>query len=435
MKSNMYMAQIIEEVSATTLVYLIDRSGSMRGSEESIVNAVNEMLEEQKKIMKDLMVHITTFDNDIDHIRSESIQGISTISYEEVRARGSTSLFDAIGVTFEKVDPMNQMKGVMIIVTDGLENTSIHFNYNQIQGLIKEKEGNGWKVIYMGAGLHESKDAMNIGIRKEDTIFMSKERIGKNMKDVSMKTAKFRTELEWDDSLNSTNDWNDGIVNQSIAFPDIGYYTEEYRKYIVDTGSPVSFHRNGEIKMREKKYIAQRYDLMGKLHGHTLRECEGLIGNDISKDFRLWYTPGRDEIELAFQELSIVDAMHSISTPFHLGIPTIKLMVEGREGIFFLDTGTSTTYLRPGFINLPIQSIMTEYAPMYGDFEVKMVNVSLDILPIGYRNTVTVGIFPEDVANQLLHGVDGILGFDILKQYEFVIDLKQKMFFIERKGE
>jgi hypothetical protein len=421
------------EGSCTELAFVLDRSGSMSGSEEDIVVSVNKMLAEQRLVIGNLTVHITTFDNHIDMIRSQSVYDVQDISFNDVKARGSTALLDAIGITFNEVDPENQKQGVMVIATDGMENASSHFNYTEIKAMIKEKEKIGWKVMYLGAGLHASRDAEKLDIRNNDTMMMPKGRVQKNMQDVCEKILNFRENDIWDDSLNTTDDWNDGRIIDLAQFPDIAYLSENNLDFIVDTGSPASFQRNSEISLYGHTYRVQSHDLMGKLIGRTLKECDGLIGNDIIKNYRLWHNRNNQCIELAYMGLSIVDAMHPIPIRFHYGIPTISLKINGKEGTFYLDTGTSMTYLRKGFLNLPIQSRLIEYSPVCGEFRVDMVDVQLEILPVGYQHDTRVGIFPQDVTNKLLRGVDGILGFDILKQYEFVIDLHNKMFYIERK--
>jgi len=432
MKTQIKEQAIQRNESCTELAFVVDRSGSMAGSEESVVSSVNEMIKKQRQNPIGLNVHITVFDNQSDVLQSGNVESITDLKIEDVKARNSTALLDAIGLTFGQIDPQNDKTGVMVIVTDGMENASTQFNYSQIQNLIKEKMESGWQVMYLGAGLHESKDAEDLGIRKEDTIFMSKNNIMKNMDDVCGKIIKLREENTWHDELNRTYDWDILTKKERRVYPDIAYVSHEQHAYIVDTGSPTSFQCNGEILLPYQRYAAQRYDLMGKLRGHTLRECEGLIGNDILLDYRIYNDPNFDEVHLASRELSVVDAMHAIPFRLHYGIPTIKLKVEGKVGDFFLDTGSSTTYVRPGFVSLPAKRDMVEYAPMCGEFNVSIVDAKLEILPIGYIQETEIGVFPKDVSDLLLRGIDGILGFDILKQYEFVIDLKEKMFYIER---
>jgi hypothetical protein len=433
MKTNITDETIKVEGSCTELAFVLDRSGSMAGSEEDIVVSVNKLLGEQRKQSGELKIHITAFDDHIDTIRSQSIQDVQDIAFHEVKARGSTALLDAIGRTFEEVDPKNAKQGVMVIATDGMENASSRFNYTEIKAMIKAKEAQGWKVMYLGAGLRESKDAGHLGIRKEDIILTSKDRVQENMNDVNGKIAFFRETSIWEDRLNKTYDWIDGEVKDFVKFPDIAYLEENDLDYIVDTGSPASFQRNSEISLNEHTYRAQSQDLMGKLKGHTLLECDGLIGNDIIQNYRLRHNGSNHSIELAYMGLSIVDAMHPIPLAFHYGIPTVRLNIDGKEGTFFLDTGASISYLRPGFVNRLVQTRLREYSPVCGEFTVDMVDVNLEILPVGYRHDTMVGIFPQDVAHKLLRGIDGILGFDILKQYEFVIDLSNKTFYIERK--
>lgn len=61
--------------------------------------------------------------------------------------------------TVKKVDRKAAGKVMCVIVTDGLENSSKRVSQEQLQGLIREREADGWTFIYLGA----NQDAWDAG--------------------------------------------------------------------------------------------------------------------------------------------------------------------------------------------------------------------------------------------------------------------------------
>lgn len=69
-----------------------------------------------------------------------------------------TALNDAIGKTINDVNQFGT-NVVVLIQTDGQENSSKEYKLDRIKSLIKEKEKLGWEFNFVGAGL----DAFNQG--------------------------------------------------------------------------------------------------------------------------------------------------------------------------------------------------------------------------------------------------------------------------------
>lgn len=136
---------------------LIDRSGSMSSIITEAVNAFNTFIDEQKKLKIDDTVFVTlaSFDDRyeivFDHV---NISKLPKLTVDMVQPRGMTSLNDAIGklVTGSKYP---KRPTVLLIQTDGQENSSQEYSTPQIKKLIEEKQKNGWDVNFIGAGLSE----------------------------------------------------------------------------------------------------------------------------------------------------------------------------------------------------------------------------------------------------------------------------------------
>lgn len=90
------------------------------------------------------------------------LQGES-LTEETYRPRGSTALFDAIGCTIQAYK--NEMFNILVILTDGEENSSILFDKEDTKKMIDDiTENQKWQVQYLGANQDAFSVAGSIGI-------------------------------------------------------------------------------------------------------------------------------------------------------------------------------------------------------------------------------------------------------------------------------
>ncbi len=146
------------------LIFLMDRSGSMRGSEEDTIGGFNSFIEREKA--KGLNTTVTTilFDDYYEVLyKRKSIDEVELLTSEEYWVRGCTALLDAIGKTINTLDKEIDNKALFVIMTDGMENSSKEFTKAQISNLINS---HNWEFIYIGADIDSYSEAGNIGIRK-----------------------------------------------------------------------------------------------------------------------------------------------------------------------------------------------------------------------------------------------------------------------------
>ena len=194
---------------------VLDRSGSMKGSEKVTIDALNTYLSDIKKTGVKGLITLNTFDSiSIDTpINEVHIDDLQAFSLNLLEPRGSTPLFDAIGYAIFSlqninIDSRSDDKKVLVIVTDGRENSSREYNYANISEMIKEKEESGWLIIYLGADHDVFKQAKSLNFNEE--------RIMKYSKKDSVDTFKAVSR--------TTRDYSRGAGNKSISF------TEEERR-------------------------------------------------------------------------------------------------------------------------------------------------------------------------------------------------------------
>lgn len=142
----------------THIVSILDRSGSMSGKEKDVIGTFNSFVKEQQK-NKDLDINNTTFtlilfDNTVEVIHNQiPLRRVESISSKTYYTRGSTSLLDALGYAmrlFKKKD-----KVLVLVETDGEENSSREFSSETIQKMVGERKERKWDFIFTSAGLNE----------------------------------------------------------------------------------------------------------------------------------------------------------------------------------------------------------------------------------------------------------------------------------------
>lgn len=160
---------------------VLDRSGSMSGSQSITVEALNTYLTELKK-EKGINGSITlsTFDSvSIDiPISRVSIERLDSFPESILQPRGGTPLFDAIGLAIhdlENISGSTDENKVLVIVTDGFENASKEYTFDNISSKIKEKEDAGWLIIYLGADHDAFTQSNSLNFDRERSMRYSKE--------------------------------------------------------------------------------------------------------------------------------------------------------------------------------------------------------------------------------------------------------------------
>lgn len=160
--------------NSTELVFILDKSGSMQGLQDDTLGGYNRMLEEQRTL--DGQCHVTTvlFDHKVNilHDRAD-IREVHSMSSEQYQPSGYTALLDAVGTAINRVGnrqknspPQQRASKVMVvIITDGMENSSREFNLSHIRHMVERQQQRfGWEFIFLGANIDAIDVAASYGI-------------------------------------------------------------------------------------------------------------------------------------------------------------------------------------------------------------------------------------------------------------------------------
>ncbi len=161
----------------TELVFILDRSGSMAGLESDTIGGFNSVLTKQKAEAGEANITTVLFDDKYELLHDRyNLHKITQITEKEYYVRGTTALLDAIGKTIHKMGNIQKYaaeneraeKVMCVIITDGMENASVEYSYDQIKKMIKrQKKKYGWEFIFLGANIDSMETAGRFGIGKD----------------------------------------------------------------------------------------------------------------------------------------------------------------------------------------------------------------------------------------------------------------------------
>lgn len=147
----------------TQISIVLDRSGSMSSVREATVLGFNEFVEGQKSGTGDANVSLVQFDTENPYellYQARPVKEVPKLTIEDYIPRGGTPLHDAIGRTIDGLgtslskakETERPGKVVIVIITDGLENSSREYSSSRIAEMIKhQREVYKWEFVFLGA--------------------------------------------------------------------------------------------------------------------------------------------------------------------------------------------------------------------------------------------------------------------------------------------
>jgi uncharacterized protein YegL len=169
----------------TMIRLILDRSGSMAGRETEVVGGVNSFIDEQRKLPDPATIGVWQFDTVATNMLRPVVQlgSIEHLRIGEYVARGGTPLLDAIGQVLTGMDEEWKLerpdRAIVVIVTDGQENSSTRFTKMKVKEMIEARQNSGqWAFIYLGADVDAFDEAGALGINLFNTAGYTKSAAG-----------------------------------------------------------------------------------------------------------------------------------------------------------------------------------------------------------------------------------------------------------------
>ena len=180
------------------VIFCVDESGSMYNSVNDVIGGFEKTINEQKAV-KDgkCIVSLFTFNDKVKEcFIGKELNDVKKLDY---KPGGLTSLYDGICTTIDKIgDWYNEQpederggKKIVVIITDGGENSSTEFSLSDVRKKVKTQESEfDWSFIYLGNDLSNAKDADDIGFKYRG--FTSKKKFYNNYDIISTGVTAYR---------------------------------------------------------------------------------------------------------------------------------------------------------------------------------------------------------------------------------------------------
>lgn len=136
---------------------VVDRSGSMSTMRHAVIEGLNAFLHEQQGQLGECLVTMHQFDTGgFDTLFSAmEVKQVRDATLMDFVPRGGTPLYDAIGRAIMhaqvRAEYHKDEQPIIVVMTDGEENSSKEYSREKVFDLIKQKEAQGWVFTYLGA--------------------------------------------------------------------------------------------------------------------------------------------------------------------------------------------------------------------------------------------------------------------------------------------
>ena len=164
----------------TEIIFILDRSGSMQRQLKAAISGFNNFLQEQKDTPGQGRLTLVLF-NDAYKVPCQALPLEEVPELDEMTfiPRGNTALLDAMGRAIDELGvrlaatPESDRPTQVIVatLTDGLENTSIHFTLKEVAARIAhQRQVYNWEFFFLGANQDAIATAVSMNIRRNNSM-------------------------------------------------------------------------------------------------------------------------------------------------------------------------------------------------------------------------------------------------------------------------
>jgi hypothetical protein len=189
---------------------LLDRTGSMEPIWNEALSSVNAYADGLAALdggpRVDADITLAVFDAQ-DGLKFDVLrQGVDAgdwndVTTREVTPRGMTPLYDAIGRIVSLAEKDKPEKAVLVIMTDGEENSSTEMTKKAAKAALDRVRAKGWEVVFLGAEFSNFDDAEGVGQSSSRNMAVSKDQLSDSMDRLAQKSKNYASgaapSVEW----------------------------------------------------------------------------------------------------------------------------------------------------------------------------------------------------------------------------------------------
>jgi hypothetical protein len=189
---------------------LLDRTGSMEPMWSEALSSVNAYADGLASLdggpRVDADITLAVFDAQ-DGLQFDVLRdGVDAehwrkVTDREVSPRGMTPLYDAIGKLVTLAEKDRPGKAVLVIMTDGEENSSTEMTKKSAKAALDRVRAKGWEVVFLGAEFSNFDDAEGVGQSSSRNMAVSKDQLNDSMNRLAQKSKDYASgaapTVEW----------------------------------------------------------------------------------------------------------------------------------------------------------------------------------------------------------------------------------------------
>ena len=168
----------------THILFILDRSGSMQSIHADVVGGFNAFLASQQSAEGTADLTLVQFDTRIETVlEGVDIRAVAPFRNEDFEPRGSTALYDAMGSSMDALgrelaarrEADRPENVVVAVMTDGEENASREYTFEQIQERIEHQRSYyNWEIVFLASELRTLNISRQMGVAREKSMRWSK---------------------------------------------------------------------------------------------------------------------------------------------------------------------------------------------------------------------------------------------------------------------
>jgi hypothetical protein len=189
---------------------LLDRTGSMEPIWTEALASVNAYADGLASLdggpSVDADITLAAFDAQdgfqFDVLRNDvDAENWNKITTKELSPRGMTPLYDAIGRIVSLAEKDKPGKAVIVIMTDGEENSSTEMDKKAAKAALDRVRAKGWEVVFLGTEFSNFDDAEGVGQTASRNMAVSKDQLSDSMNRLAQKSKSYASgaapSVEW----------------------------------------------------------------------------------------------------------------------------------------------------------------------------------------------------------------------------------------------
>jgi hypothetical protein len=166
---------------------ILDRSGSMSSCIEQTIEGINHQIRRIREVAErfpgqELFTSLTIFNHKMTLVWNRLLpEQLRDLTFSDYMPSGTTALLDAVGSVITESQKVigleldtGEATAVVVIITDGYENSSKTWSLVQVSSLIRELEQTGkWTFSYLGATLDAVEIAVRLSIKEDNAMYFN----------------------------------------------------------------------------------------------------------------------------------------------------------------------------------------------------------------------------------------------------------------------